>query len=150
MSQSLSNVYVHITFSTKHRYPFIDDKIKSRLWDYLGGTCKRLECYPIQIGGYNDHIHILCTLSKKITQAKLIEEIKRASSLWMKTIHSRYYKFYWQDGYGIFSVNPSELGVVVEYIKNQEEHHRKRSFKEEMMAFLRKYKMDYNEKYLFD
>ena len=150
MPQSLSNVYVHITFSTKNHYPFIDTTIKDRLWDYLGGICKSLECYPIQVGGHNDHVHILCLLSRKISQAKLIEEIKKSSSKWIKTITPRYSKFYWQDGYGIFSVNPSEIGVVVKYIKNQEEHHRKQTFKEELIAFLRKYRMDYDERYLFD
>jgi len=150
MPQSLSNVYVHITFSTKNRYPFIDIAIKNRLWDYLGGICKGLECNPVQVGGHNDHIHILCILSRKITQAKLIEEIKKTSSKWIKTIAPCYSKFYWQDGYGIFSVNPSEIDIVVKYIKDQEEHHRERTFKEELIAFLRKYKIDYDERYLFD
>lgn len=150
MPQSLSNVYVHITFSTKNRYPFIDTTIRDRLWNYLGGICKGMECYPIQVGGYYDHVHILCHLSRKISQAKLIEEIKKTSSRWIKTIAPRYSKFYWQDGYGIFSVNPSQIGVVVKYIKNQEKHHQNRTFKEEFIAFLRKYNMDHDVRYLFD
>lgn len=76
MSQSLSKVYVHLTFSTKKRFPFIDDSIKERLWEYLGGICKGLECNPVQIGGYSDHVHILCLLSKKVAQMKLVEEVK--------------------------------------------------------------------------
>ena len=125
MSQSLSKVYVHLTFSTKGRHPFIDHTIQERLWQYLGGICKGLECNPIQIGGYKDHVHILCLLSKKITQMKLVEEVKKQSSKWIKTIDKNYVNFYWQDGYGIFSVNPSQLEIVTQYIKNQEEHHKK-------------------------
>lgn len=150
MPQSLSKVYVHLSFSTKNRYPFIDGAIKERLWDYLGGICKSLECEPVQIGGHNDHVHILCLLSKKIAQVKLVEEVKKSSSKWIKTIDSKYDKFYWQDGYGIFSVNPSEVNVVIEYIKNQEEHHKKRTFQEEFLAFLKKYNVEYDERYLWD
>jgi REP element-mobilizing transposase RayT len=117
MPQSLSKVYVHLTFSTKERYPFIDNAVKERLWEYLGGICKGLECNPVQVGGYKDHIHILCLLSKKITQIRLVEEVKKQSSKWIKTQDAKYAKFYWQDGYGIFSVNPSEIEKVVEYIK---------------------------------
>jgi REP element-mobilizing transposase RayT len=150
MSQSLSKVYVHLTFSTKERYPFIDNNIKERLWEYLGGICKGLECNPIQVGGDKDHIHILCLLSKKISQMKLMEEVKKQSSKWIKTIDTKYAKFYWQDGYGIFSVNPSEIEIVVDYIKKQEEHHKKRTFKEELIAFLKKYNVEYDEQYLWD
>ena len=150
MPQSLSKVYVHIVFSTKNRHPFIDKSIQNDLWEYLGGICRELECNPIQIGGHNDHIHICCLLSKKITQIHLLEEVKKSSSKWMKTKGFRYRKFYWQDGYGIFSINPSEIEIVVEYIKNQEEHHRKRTFQEELLAFLKKYKVEYNERYLWD
>lgn len=150
MSQSLSKVYVHLTFSTKGRYPFIDNTIQERLWQYLGGICKGLECNPIQIGGYKDHVHILCLLSKKITQMKLVEEVKKQSSKWIKTIDINYAKFYWQDGYGIFSVNPSQLEIVTQYIKNQEEHHKKNTFKEELLAFLNKYQVAHDERFLWD
>ncbi len=150
MAQSLSQVYVHITFSTKDRLPLIDKEIKPRLMEYLGGECRKLECTPLQVGGTNDHIHILCVLSKKITQIKLLEEVKKSSSKWIKTIAPKYRNFYWQNGYGIFSVNPSEVDVVIEYIKNQEEHHKTRTFKEEYLAFLKKYKIEYDEKYLWD
>ncbi|GHT17636.1 hypothetical protein FACS189429_2150 [Bacteroidia bacterium] len=149
MAQSLSKVYVHITFSTKNRYPFIDNQIKEELWTYLGGVCKALECNPICVGGHRDHVHICCLLSKKITQIKLLEEVKKESSKWIKTKGKQYEKFYWQDGYGIFSVNPSEIETVVEYIENQEEHHRKRTFQEELLAFLKKYNVEYDERYLW-
>jgi REP element-mobilizing transposase RayT len=124
--------------------------MKERLWEYLGGICKGLDCNPVQVGGHNDHVHILCLLSKKITQIHLVEEVKKQSSKWIKTIDANYAKFYWQDGYGIFSVNPFEIDTVVNYIKNQEEHHKKRTFQEELIAFLKKYNMEYDERYLWD
>jgi len=150
MPQSISYVYVHITFSTKQRKPLIDDPIKSELWNYIGGICKAQECNPIRVGGHDDHIHICCVLSKKITQIKLLEEIKRESSKWMKTKSVQYGNFYWQDGYGLFSVNPAELETVVAYIDKQHEHHQKLTFQEEYMKFLVKYGVKYDERYLWD
>lgn len=150
MPQSLSKVYVHITFSTKNRQKLIDDTIAEELYTYLGGVCKKLECNPIQVGGHKDHVHILCILSKKIAQIKLLEEVKKQSSKWIKTKDDRYRNFYWQDGYGIFSVNPSEIDIVVDYIRNQAEHHKKRTFQDEFRAFLKKYKVDFDERYVWD
>lgn len=94
--KTLSKVYVHITFSTKNRVDLIDDEIAPRLYEYLGGICKGLECNPIQVGGYKNHVHILCLLSKKISQIKLIEEVKKQSSRWIKTQGKTYNDFYWQ------------------------------------------------------
>ncbi len=149
MAQSLSKVYVHITFSTKDRQHLIDENIRESLFSYLGGVCKGLECNPVRVGGYSNHVHILCLLSKKIAQMDLLEEIKKQSSKWMKTQGNEYSSFYWQDGYGIFSVNPTQVNVVVEYIKNQEEHHKTISFQDELRAFLNKYKIDYDERYIW-
>ena len=98
MSQSLSRVYVHITFSTKNHQPFIDDNIENSLFEYLGGICKGLDCNPVKIGGYHDHVHILCLLSRKTAQMKLLEEIKKKSSKWIKLKGKLYTDFYWQDG----------------------------------------------------
>ena len=150
MSQSLSKVYVHIVFSTKNHQNLIDDKIESSLDEYLGGICKDLECYPVQVGGYKNHIHILCLLSRNIAQMKLLEELKKGSSKWIKTKGENYKNFYWQDGYGIFSVNPSEVDVAKNYIKNQKEHHKNISFKDELRAFFKKYNVEYDERYVWD
>ncbi|RLD43647.1 MAG: transposase, partial [Bacteroidetes bacterium] len=103
MPQSLVKNYIHITFSTKHRYPFIDKNIREELFNYLGGICRNQECNPVIVGGYQDHIHILCMLSRKIALMKLIEELKTHSSKWIKTKGTQYKKFYWQNGYGAFS-----------------------------------------------
>ncbi len=150
MGQSLSKVYVHLIFSTKHRTNFIDKNIEKSLFEYLGGICKGLNCNPIQVGGYRNHVHILCLLSKKITQIKLLEEVKKQSSKWMKTKGKKYEEFYWQDGYGIFSVNPKEVEIVVEYIKSQEKHHQRKSFQDEFRAFLNQYNVEFDEKYVWD
>lgn len=147
---SLSNVYVHITFSTKHRQKLIDSSIETRLYEYIGGICKSLECNPIKVGGFTDHVHVLCILSKKITQAKLLEQIKKQSSLWIKKQGEQYNNFYWQRGYGIFSVNPFEIKVVENYIANQHEHHTRKSFQDEYIAFLNKYNIEYDEKYIWE
>jgi REP element-mobilizing transposase RayT len=109
---------------------FIDEEIEEELFNYLGGICKKLECYPVIVGGYQNHIHILCTLSRKLPLMKLIEEVKSHSSRWVKNRWQGYDDFYWQKGYGGFSVNPKQVGVVKNYIANQREHHRKKSFKE--------------------
>jgi len=150
MSLSLSNVYVHITFSTKQRKNIIDSTIETRLYEYIGGICKGLECNPIKVGGFTDHVHVLCILSKKITQMKLLEEIKKQSSLWIKKQGEQYHNFYWQRGYGIFSVNPSEIKVVENYIAKQHEHHSRKSFQDEYIAFLNKYNIEYDEKYIWE
>jgi len=109
MPQSLSKVYVHIIFSTKNRQNLIDDSIEASLYEYLGGICKGLECNPVKVGGHKNHVHVLCLLSRKVAQMKLLEEIKKQSSKWIKTKGQAYSNFYWQDGYGIFSINPTEI-----------------------------------------
>ena len=150
MPQSLSKVYVHIVFSTKNRQNLIDDNIEKSLYEYLGGICKGLECNPIRVGGHKNHVHILCLLSRKVAQMKLLEEIKKQSSKWIKTKGNSYANFYWQDGYGIFSVNPSDTDKVIDYIQNQHEHHKQKSFKDEFRIFLKKYNVEYDERYVWD
>ncbi|MBC7556493.1 MAG: IS200/IS605 family transposase [Chryseobacterium sp.] len=150
MGQSLVKNYIHIIFSTKNRENFIDDNIEEQLFSYLGGICKNQECYPIQIGGYRNHIHILCLLSQKITLAKLMEELKSYSSKWIKTKDTKYSNFYWQNGYGAFSVNPKQIDVVKEYIINQKENHQIKSFQEEYLQILKNYNIEFDEKYLWN
>ena len=150
MPQSIAYNYSHITFSTKNRYPFIDNSIEEELFQYIGGICKKMEFYPVRIGGYKDHIHVLCVLSRKVALMKFIEEVKSHSSKWIKTKGKKYQNFYWQRGYGSFSVSPTAIGVVERYIINQAEHHKHRTFKEEYLAFLKKYKVEYDERYLWD
>ena len=149
MSQSLIKIYDHIVFSTKYRRTLIDDEISDELFNYIGGICKNLECFPLQVGGYKNHVHSFVNLSKKITVMDLLEEMKKSSSKWIKTKGNRYKDFYWQGGYAAFSVNPKDVDIVINYIKNQAEHHRKQSFEDELINFLKKYGMDYDERYLW-
>lgn len=150
MGQSLVKNYVHIIFSTKHRESLIHQPIEAELHSYLGGICNKHDCHVIKVGGYTDHIHILCMLSKQIALVKLMEELKTHSSKWIKTKGEEYRNFYWQDGYGAFSVNPAEIDVVIRYIANQHAHHGTKVFQDEYRAFLKKYKVDYEEKYVWD
>lgn len=150
MGQSLVQNYLHIVFSTKHREPLIYPPYEQELHAYLGGTCKELECPVLIVGGYTDHIHILCMLSQKIALMTLVQKVKAASSKWMKTKDKSLENFFWQDGYGAFSVNPSEVDVVIQYIKNQHVHHKKKNFKEEYTAFLKKYDVTFDDRYVWE
>ncbi|MBK6482681.1 MAG: IS200/IS605 family transposase [Chitinophagaceae bacterium] len=150
MGQSLVKNYLHIVFSTKYRQPLIHPPYEAELHSYMGGICSNLECQPIKIGGYTDHVHILCMLSKKIALMKLLEEVKSHSSKWMKTKDHSLKNFYWQDGYGAFSVNPSQVDRVIRYITNQHAHHSKKNFQDEYRGFLKKYKVEYDERYVWD
>ena len=150
MGQSLVRNYLHIVFSTKHRQPFIQPPVEEELHNYLGGICNRLDCQSIRVGGYTDHIHILCKLSQKIALMKLVEEVKSHSSRWMKTKGEEYDNFYWQNGYGAFSVNPSQVDNVIAYINNQHKHHNKQTFQDEYRAILKKYEVEYDERYVWD
>ncbi len=150
MGQSLVQNYIHLVFSTKHRMPLITPSIEAELYAYLAGICNNLDCKAIKIGGHLDHVHILCKLSKKVALIKLLEELKSHSSKWIKTKGHEFDNFYWQDGYGAFSVNPSEVDVVINYIENQKEHHQTKTFQDEYRQFLKKYQVEFDEKYVWD
>jgi putative transposase len=149
MAQSLSKLYVHIVFHTKN--PLVQIQIADRkaLYAYMGSIIKDNGSIPILINGTGDHVHILCVMSKNISLAKLTEEIKRHSSRWIKTRSAHYTKFAWQGGYAGFSVSQSVCDKTKRYIENQEEHHKKRVFKDELIAFLSEYGVEYNEQYLW-
>ena len=150
MAQSLAQLYVHIVFSTKERYLFIETEIEPELYAYIAGTIKQMNGIPCLINGTADHVHILATLPRTVTLAKYIEGIKRPSSQWIKTKGEMYQKFAWQNGYGAFSVSSSRRDSVKRYIAGQKEHHRTVTFKEELLEFLQKYDVQYDERYLWD
>ncbi|MBI9066538.1 MAG: IS200/IS605 family transposase [Salinivirgaceae bacterium] len=151
MGQSLSQLYVHLTFGTKERYPFIIPKIQDQLHAYLAGILKKYESSAITINSVSDHIHVLFRLSKNFTLAKIVEEIKKSSSKWMKEIEGGSLKFTWQIGYGAFSVSSSKLETVKNYIKNQEEHHKRITYKEEIEEFISRYDIiEYDAKYFWN
>jgi len=150
MGQSLVKNYIHIIFSTKNREPLISGSYEAELHNVLGTICKNHECQPINIGGYTDHVHILCMLSKKITLITLLEKVKGQSSKWMKNQDESLTNFYWQNGYGAFSVSPRDVEKVAAYISNQHEHHSKQSFQDEYRSILKRYDAEYDERYIWD
>ncbi|MGH7951435.1 MAG: IS200/IS605 family transposase [Limisphaerales bacterium] len=151
MSQSLAKILVHAVFSTKERRPFLRDKnLCEELHRYLGGILNQLDCQPIIVGGVEDHVHFLCALSRTCTAAEMVKEAKRGSSLWLKTKSPDLRDFAWQNGYGIFSIGFSQIETVKNYIGGQEEHHRKVSFQDEFRELLKRYKIDFDERYVWD
>jgi putative transposase len=148
MSQSFVQFYTHIVFHTKNNKPLIRPEIEVELYSYLGGILKNYKSNPIQIGGTSDHIHILCTLPKTMSPAELVEEIKKSSSKWIKTKGEHYHNFYWQDGYGGFSVSNSGVESVKKYIVTQKEHHKNVSWIDEYKKLLDAYNITYEDKYL--
>jgi putative transposase len=150
MPQSLSNVIVHIIFSTKNREPWLDSAIRSRMHSYLATICRDLDAEILCVGGVADHVHIVTTLPRTVSQAQLIEGIKKPSSKWIKTLDARYRGFSWQRGYAAFSVSESQLKTVVQYAQHQEEHHRNLTFQEEYRELLRLHAIEFDEQYVWD
>jgi len=150
MGQSLVKNYVHIVFSTKYRTPWIQEEYEDILFCYLGALCNDHSCQPMRVGGYLDHVHILCKLSKNIALAELVSKVKSVSSGWFKKQDDDLRGFYWQNGYGAFSVNPTSVNSVIRYIKNQKEHHQTQDFQNEFRGFMKKNKMDFDERYVWD
>jgi len=150
MPQSLANILVHITFSTKKRARLIDPAIESELYPYLASICRACDSPSHAIGGIEDHVHIALTLGRTISVADLLGEIKASSSKWMKTKGPQYADFAWQNGYGAFSIGQSQLSALKQYIADQKEHHRRRTFQEEFREFLKRYQVAYDERYVWD
>ncbi len=150
MAQSLSQVFVHFIFSTKCRFGFLTDpSIRERMNGYLAQILNFQNSPAVEVGGATDHVHLLCSLGRNNAMADLIREVKVNSSAWVKTFGGLLSKFEWQSGYGAFSVNPREVDQVREYIRNQMEHHRMRTFQEEYLEFLREYRVPYDERYIW-
>jgi putative transposase len=150
MPQSLSYLLIHVVFSTKDRAPLIPSNLSDDLYAYLATVARNAGCECYRVGGMADHVHLALKLSRTITVAKLIETIKTSSTKWLKTQSPALTNFAWQNGYGAFSVGPTNLQPLVQYIDDQESHHKKRSFQEELRAFLNEYGIDYDERYLWD
>jgi len=136
MPQSLSKVIIHVIFSTKNREPWLDSTIRPRVHAYLATICRDLGGEALRVGGVADHVHVVTTLPRTLSQAQMIEGIKKTSSKWIKALETRYRGFFWQRGYGAFSVSPSQLDAVVQYVEAQQEHHRTRTFQEEYRELL--------------
>lgn len=151
MPQSLSDVLIHVVFSTKNRVSFLKESgLREHLNGFMVGTLKNIECPSLITRCVEDHIHTLCQLSRTMSIADLIKQMKVTSSAWLKEQDPRLGDFHWQAGYGAFSVSQSKKGQVKQYIANQEEHHRTRTYQEEFRLLLERHGIEYDERYVWD
>ncbi len=151
MPQSLANVLIHTIFSTKDRAPFLRDAdFRRETHAYMAGVTEKLACKAIKIGGVDDHMHLLTTLSRTVTIADFVKETKRATTAWIQQKGGGLADFHWQRGYGIFSVSESGRDEVVQYILNQEDHHRDLDFKDEFRRFCEKHGIEIDERYAWE
>jgi putative transposase len=150
MPQSLSSILVHLIFSTKNREPFISLAIEPELHPYMATIFREHNSPSLIIDGTSDHLHMLFAVSRTITVADLVEEVKTGSSKWIKTKGREFKNFHWQKGYGAFSVAQSNVEVVKRYIQNQKQHHRRVTFQDEYRQFLKRYQVEFDERYVWD
>ena len=150
MSQSLSQLYVHLVFSTKDRYPLLTVDLRERVHAYLATSLREMGSPYAVVGGVADHVHLLFEMGRIHAAKDFVEQLKRESSKFIKALQPRLNTFYWQRGYGIFSVSPTHRDDVVAYIHSQEEHHRNTTFQEEYRAFLNRYGITFDERYVWD
>ena len=149
MPQSFCKLYAHLIFSTRNRRPLLRADTRQRVHAYLATLVRNLDSPYVTVGGVEDHVHILFDLGKTRPPVKFVEHVKRESSRFIKKLDKKMRDFYWQRGYAMFSVSPAHLGKAERYVCNQSEHHRKRTFREEVRAFLQRYGVDYDERYLW-
>jgi putative transposase len=149
MATTFTSLLLHITFSTKNRAHLIAAEIEPKLHAYLGGIAGNLESPVLCIGGTSNHVHMLVSLSKKVTVVDFLETVKKESSKWMKTQGVCFHSFYWQEGYGAFSIGQSGVDALKAYIGNQKQHHQATTFEEEFLALLRKYNIPFDERYIW-
>jgi REP element-mobilizing transposase RayT len=150
MPQSLSSILIHLIFSTKHRQPLITPQIEVELHPYMASIFRAMKSPALALDGTEDHVHILFALSRVITIADLVEEVKTESSKWIKTKGSNFRDFHWQSGYGAFSISQSHVANVKCYIQSQKQHHRRITFQDEFRTFLKRYQIEYDERYVWD
>ena len=150
MANTYSSLFYHTVFSTKHRQSFIHQDVENRVWAYLGGIARKHKLTAIQIGGIENHIHALVMSSPVNAPSQIAQWLKGDSSKWIHSEFADLKSFAWQDGYGVFSVSKSKIANVVEYIKNQREHHKKEDFENEYLKLMTLHEISFNQKYLFD
>ncbi|HEY2574475.1 MAG TPA: IS200/IS605 family transposase [Verrucomicrobiaceae bacterium] len=150
MPQSLAKLYVHLIFSTKNRELWLSDDIRADLHAYFGGILAHHQCTPVEINSEPDHVHALFLLGRTIALSGVVANFKKGSNDWLRARDARFAHFYWQAGYGAFSVSQSAVSNVREYIRHQREHHRSKSFQDEFREFLRRHEMEFDERYVWD
>ena len=149
MAHKYPNILVHCVFSTKERRPLITPELRERLWPFIGGIARQNKMKAIEIGGVEDHVHILLSLPSTMAISKALQLIKGGSSKWIHETFPEHRLFAWQEEYGAFSVSVSQLDKTIKYIKGQEVHHREMTFQEEFLALLKKHRIEYDERYLW-
>jgi REP element-mobilizing transposase RayT len=150
MPQSLASLHIHLVFSTKNRERFITDDIRPHLHAYMATVLQNLGATPVLINSVEDHVHLLFDLGRTTSVSKAVEDVKKSSSKWIKTQGAEFAGFAWQGGYGAFAVSESNVEAVRQYIANQREHHRKKTFQEEFRQFLKRHRIPFDEKYVWD
>lgn len=150
MPQSLARLYVHLVFGTKHREPLLTDRVRESLHAYMATVMRNFGCPAMLINSIEDHVHILFELGRTVAVSQVVEEVKTTSSKWIKTQGVEFAGFAWQAGYGAFTVSASNIQAVRDYVANQREHHRAKSFQQEYRAFLEKHGVAYDERYVWD
>jgi len=149
MAQTLTRLLVHIIFSTKERRNLIAPAVEPELHAYLGGICKNQGSLALEIGGAENHVHLLVSLSKNIALSELMMTLKKDSSKWIKTKGDTFGDFHWQDGYGAFSIGESQVAAVMDYIRGQKERHKSMSFEDELVALAKRYGVAFDPRYLW-
>jgi REP element-mobilizing transposase RayT len=150
MPQSLAKILVHLVFSTKNREPILTEPVRDPLCAYASAVLRDLDSHVVAINAWRDHVHILFALNKNHSLAQVVMEVKRATSKWIKTQGKEFAGFHWQSGYGAFSIGQSGVDEVKTYIANQAKHHRVKSFEEEFRSFLKRYQVEFDERYVWD
>ena len=150
MPQSLARLHVHLIFSTKNREPILRDAVRDSLHAYMATVLQNLDCPPVLINSVEDHVHTLFELARTVSVSEAVEQVKKSSSKWIKTQGNEFAGFAWQAGYGAFAVSESNLPAVRDYIANQKEHHRRKSFQQEYRAFLDRHRVAFDERYVWD
>jgi len=149
MAQSLAKIIVHVVFSTKNREPLLIKAVRDDFFAYTVGILNSLDCITLAINGTEDHVHGLIVMSKTISLSKMMEEMKGGSSRWLNSGTAVKGRFAWQAGYGAFSVSESQISRVVDYIVGQEEHHRKATFQDELIALLKKHRIEFDKQHIW-
>ena len=150
MADTFTNLLIHFVFSTKHRIPFLHEPLRERIYEYIGGIVRQEKGILLEIGGMPDHVHILARIKPDRSVADMTRTIKGGSSKWVHQTFPENESFAWQTGYGAFSVSESQVGTIRRYIRNQEEHHARLSYKDELIKMLRKHRIEFDERYLLD
>lgn len=150
MANTYTSLHYHIVFSTKHRYPWLAQEIEQQVWAYMGGIARQHNLKALQIGGMEEHIHLLLGAPPTMPVSKAVQLVKGGSSKWIHDTFPQLRDFRWQDGYGAFTVSRSGLDAVAAYIQGQREHHRALTFKVELLALLERHEIEFDERYLWE